>query len=173
MLCANSDVTLNSVDCMQQENSIFHHLRFAAPEFDLDFRLFPFPFQQPQYQQPIYVASNQNPMMNQMASQQQQQQQQIPVPPIMPNGAGAAIYATATCSPNTSSSVNPTIYAGQQHMMLPPGGGLPGPGQQQQLPNNYGQTNGGSAYGGQPQYGIPPVSVVGCVRRGNCVFSFL
>lgn len=94
-------------------------------------------------------------MMNQMASQQQQQQQ-IPVPPIMPNGAGAAIYATATCSPNTSSSVNPTIYAGQQHMMLPPGGGLPGPGQQQQLPNNYGQTNGGSAYGGQPQYGIPP-----------------
>lgn len=92
-------------------------------------------------------------MMNQMASQQQQQ---IPVPPIMPNGAGAAIYATATCSPNTSSSVNPTIYAGQQHMMLPPGGGLPGPGQQQQLPNNYGQTNGGSAYGGQPQYGIPP-----------------
>lgn len=75
-------------------------------------------------------------MMNQMASQ-------IPAPP-MPNG-GAAIYATATCSPNTSNSTNP-IYAGQQ-MMLPPG---------QQPANNYGQTN-GTAYNAQPQYGIPPV----------------
>lgn len=89
---------------------------------------------QPQYQQPIYVASNQqNQMINQMASQ-------IPAPP-MPNGA---IYATATCSPNTSNSANP-IYAGQQ-MMLPPG----------QPTNNYGQTN-GTSYNAQPQYGIPPV----------------
>lgn len=87
---------------------------------------------QPQYQQPIYVASNQNQMINQMASQ-------IPAPP-MPNGA---IYATATCSPNTSSSANP-IYAGQQLMIMPAG-----------QPNNYGQTNG--TYGGQTQYGIPPV----------------
>ncbi|XP_062560933.1 protein enabled isoform X4 [Armigeres subalbatus] len=88
---------------------------------------------QPQYQQPIYVASNQqNQIMNQMASQ-------IPAPP-MPNGA---IYATATCSPNTTNSTNP-IYAGQQ-VMLPPG-----------QPTNYGQTN-GTPYNAQPQYGIPPV----------------
>ncbi|XP_058465506.1 protein enabled isoform X2 [Malaya genurostris] len=87
---------------------------------------------QPQYQQPIYVASNQNQLMNQMASQ-------IPAPP-MPNGA---IYATATSSPNASSNVNP-IYAGQQLMIMPAG-----------QTNSYGQTNG--TYGGQSQYGIPPV----------------
>ncbi|XP_055601342.1 protein enabled isoform X2 [Uranotaenia lowii] len=103
---------------------------------------------QPQYQQPIYVASNQNQMLNQMASQIP------PMPPMMPNGgpAGAAIYATATCSPSTNSSGNP-IYAGQQQMMLPPG--------VTPTSNQYGQTNGippaAPPYGGQPQYGIPPV----------------